>query len=110
VKRAKGLNQLVATLVYSLPSLGNVGLLLLLLYFMYATAAMNLFGSVAYGEFLDRNTNFSSFGMAMYDSPNPLLSCVSLFWLSCVSLFCLKVCLITRLFGLFAFSGSRCLE
>lgn len=65
VKTSKGLRTLFKTLIISLPSLGNVGSLLLLLFFIYAVAGMSLFGGISYGEFVNENANFDSFGNAM---------------------------------------------
>lgn len=45
----------------SLPSLVNVGALLMLLFLIYGVAGMDLFGELDYGEFIDENTNFKSF-------------------------------------------------
>ena len=65
IKRAKSLRQLLSTLMYSLPALYNVGLLLLLLFFIYAVAGMALFGNVKHGQFLNIHANFQSFGTSM---------------------------------------------
>ena len=65
VKRAKSLKRLLTTLVFSLPALWNVGILLFLLFFIYAVAGMSLFGNVTHGEFLNNKANFETFGHAL---------------------------------------------
>jgi len=45
IKKARQLNLLFSTLVYSLPSLYNVGLLLFIVYFIFAVIGVSLFGS-----------------------------------------------------------------
>lgn len=46
IKKARQLNLLFSTLVYSLPSLRNVGLLLFIIYFIFAVVGVSLFGDV----------------------------------------------------------------
>jgi len=53
------------TLVYILPSLGNIGSLIFLLFFIYAVLGMNLFSGVMYREEINENVNFRSFGGAL---------------------------------------------
>ena len=65
VPRAKGLKTLFHTLLFSLPALVNVGSVLLLFFFIYSIMGMNLFGSVRYGENLNRYANFRDFPAAM---------------------------------------------
>lgn len=65
VRTSKGLLQLLRTLIISIPSLLNVGALLVLLLFIYACVGMNLFSDVKHGEFINGNANFESFGTAM---------------------------------------------
>jgi len=64
-KQLRGLRMLFNTLVISLPSLANIGALLLLLCFVYAVLGVNLFGKVKYGEELNKNANFRNFGRAI---------------------------------------------
>jgi len=65
-KKAKGLQNLVKTFVATLPSLGHVGFLLGLFFFMYAVLGVQLFwhvqgdGQEVLGDYAD----FSNFGMA----------------------------------------------
>jgi len=65
VRTSRGLMQLLRTLIVSIPSLLNVGALLLLLFFIFACVGMNLFSDVKHGEFLNSDANFGSFGTAM---------------------------------------------
>ena len=65
IKVSKGLSQLFKTLVSSIPSLVNVGTLLLLLLFIYAVAGMTLFSDVVKGEFLNEHANFENFYYSM---------------------------------------------
>ena len=53
---------LFKTLIYSMPSLVNVGIILMLLYFIFAIIGMNLFNGIKYGDFLNEDANFDTFG------------------------------------------------
>lgn len=64
-KQWKSLNTLFNTLVMTLPALGNIALLLALLFFIYAILGMQVFGRVAYGEALNRHSNFKDFGHSL---------------------------------------------
>lgn len=66
VSGSKGLRALAQTFLLSLPSLANVGALLLLVYFVFAVAGVHLFGGVAAdGDFHDRTANFHNFWFAL---------------------------------------------
>ena len=65
VKRARGLKLMVSALFASVPALFNISTLLFLCFFVYAILGMQLFGNVKFGEFLNENANFRSFGSAM---------------------------------------------
>jgi voltage-dependent calcium channel L type alpha-1D len=65
LRTSKGLMQLLRTLIVSLPSLFNVGALLLLLFFIYACVGMNLLSDLKHGDFINEDANFESFGTAM---------------------------------------------
>merc|ERR1711991_1145308 len=65
IKSAAGLRKLMVTLLYSLPSLINVGLLLFIIYFVYAVLGMNLFGKVVLQEQVNAETNFATWPSAM---------------------------------------------
>jgi len=61
IKVSKGLRKLFHTLLTSLPSLVNVGALLLLLFFVYGVAGMDLFGRIKDRDFITKHTNFRHF-------------------------------------------------
>jgi hypothetical protein len=61
VKFSRRLLELFKTLVYSIPSLANVGAILLLLFFMFAVMGMNMFAPVKLQENLHSHANFQSF-------------------------------------------------
>jgi len=65
IPRAKGLNTLLQTLVFSLPALGNVGSVLFLFLFVFGVVGMSLFGQVKPGVYLGDNANFSNMGRAL---------------------------------------------
>ena len=65
VKKFKGLNAMMDTIVLSLPTLMSTFALLLLVYFIYAILANFLFGDVTSGDVIDDYINFSTFGKAM---------------------------------------------
>jgi hypothetical protein len=70
VRHNKPLLNLFMALFTSLPSLGNVGSILLLCLYVYAVMGMNLFSDVTLenyprSEFIDDRTNFNSFGASM---------------------------------------------
>eukprot|EP00736_Rhodelphis_marinus_P012787 Rmarinus@m.2580 len=65
IKSAQSIRTLMRTLYVSLPTLLNVGSLLLLLFLIYAVLGMNLFGDVRYGESLNRHANFRAFWGSM---------------------------------------------
>ena len=64
-KSLHGLRMLFETLIVSLPSLANVGGLMVLMMVVYAILGVNLFGKIQLGENLNTHTNFRSFGAAM---------------------------------------------
>merc|ERR1712216_255272 len=58
VKRAEGLRRIFLTIYLALPSLINVGSLLLLLFFIFAVLGVNLFGQVQFDVFVNDHANF----------------------------------------------------
>ncbi len=64
VKRAKGLRQLFDTLILTLPALGNIGGLLLLIFFIFAVVGVNVFAKVQWGDGINAHANFTNFFMA----------------------------------------------
>jgi len=67
VRSSRGLLLLFRTLVVSLPSLANVGIVLVLLFFIFSILGMNLFAGVRYGRtgMLNGDANFDSFWISM---------------------------------------------
>eukprot|EP01083_Nonionella_stella_P278331 946520_1 len=67
VKRYAGLKRLVQTIIIALPSMANIGCLLLLLFFMYAVAGQQLFGKIENldGDNLNVHANFGNFWFAV---------------------------------------------
>lgn len=67
IKKARQLNLLFSTLVYSLPSLWNVGLLLFIVYFIFAVVGVSLFGDIQdAGELIHpRHRNWKNWPNAM---------------------------------------------
>jgi len=70
VKSTKSLRRLLETLILSVPSLVNVGAMLLLLFFVYAVAGMALFGDIQIAgntelRIMNKDVNFGSFYLAM---------------------------------------------
>jgi len=67
IKKARQLNLLFSTLVYSLPSLWNVGLLLFIVYFIFAVVGVSLFGEIQDDDGLihPRHRNWTNWPNAM---------------------------------------------
>jgi hypothetical protein len=64
VKRASSLRILFATLVRTLPSLWNVGAILVLLTYIYSVLGVQLFANVKFGDALGPHANFQAFDTA----------------------------------------------
>lgn len=64
IQNAKSLRTLFNTLMLTLPSLANVGGILLLMLFIYTIIGVQLFAKVKNGELLDDRINFRNFGTA----------------------------------------------
>jgi len=65
VRKWKALNTLFQTLMLTIPALGNVALLLSLMLYVYAILGVQVFGRIAFGEALNRQTNFRTVGNAL---------------------------------------------
>jgi len=65
MNKFKGLQALIETITFSLPSLMNVLALLMLFYFIFSVLGNFLFGGVIRGEVIDSYTNFKNFGYSM---------------------------------------------
>ncbi|KAM4024360.1 voltage-dependent T-type calcium channel subunit alpha-1H isoform 3-T3 [Anomaloglossus baeobatrachus] len=69
LKMATGMRALLDTVVQALPQVGNLGLLFMLLFFIYAALGVELFGKLVCNEEnpcegLSRHATFQNFGMA----------------------------------------------
>ena len=58
IKKAKALNAIFNSMIISLPAIGNLGALLLLLMYLYAILGMNLFATVLLQNNINVNVNF----------------------------------------------------
>lgn len=65
IKSAKGIRTLLFSLAVSMPALFNIGLLLLLIMFIYAIFGMSFFMHIKYNNGLDRLFNFETVGRSM---------------------------------------------
>mmetsp|Transcript_7040 Transcript_7040/g.10352 ORF Transcript_7040/g.10352 Transcript_7040/m.10352 type:complete len:1813 (+) Transcript_7040:1-5439(+) len=65
IKVAKRIRTLLETLYYSATSLVNVGITLILLYFVFSIIGMNLFSKIKFGDYLNRHANFKTFIVSM---------------------------------------------
>jgi hypothetical protein len=65
IKSLKGLRILFQTVLIALPSVVNVGTILLLAMFIFAVMGMNLFANTKWQENLNRHANFWSFDKSM---------------------------------------------
>mmetsp|Transcript_12151 Transcript_12151/g.42104 ORF Transcript_12151/g.42104 Transcript_12151/m.42104 type:complete len:1551 (-) Transcript_12151:19-4671(-) len=65
IRGAKGLRMLLRTFVMTLPALWNIGLVLFLVFFIFAILGMYLVGDVPRGENITQDSNFESFGSSM---------------------------------------------
>jgi len=68
INKAKTLRTHFLTLMYSIPSLWNIGLLILVIFFVYAVVGMHLFGTEDQAdgwEFGDSEANFQNFQKSM---------------------------------------------
>lgn len=65
LKHAKGIRDLLITMIVSLPALFNVGLLLFMIIFVYAIIGMVLFRYVIYNGALNPIVNFETFGRSL---------------------------------------------
>ncbi len=66
IKRVKKLRLLFNTLIVSLPSIINIGSLLLLLFFIYGIIGMQIFCFIPNNDEVNERASFRSFGSAMF--------------------------------------------
>lgn len=64
LKFAAGLQAIIQTIMFSIPSLANVFGLLMLIFFMFAVSGNSLFAEVTRGDAIDDVKNFADFGSA----------------------------------------------
>ena len=69
LKMAKGVRQLLDTVMQALPQVGNLGLLFFLMFFIFAALGVELFGKIECNEQrqcegLSRHASFHNFGIA----------------------------------------------
>jgi hypothetical protein len=64
-KFAKGLRKIVYTIMISIPATFNIGILLLLITFIYAVVGMNLFMNVKLINGMTETESFQTFGRSM---------------------------------------------
>jgi hypothetical protein len=64
IKRAKSLNLIFNTFIITLPALGNIGGLLLLLLYLYSILGVQLFGTVMRNGIFSDNLNFETFSQS----------------------------------------------
>merc|ERR1711871_1485106 len=65
IKRATMLRTMFETLFISMPSMANILLLMLLIFWIYAVIGVSVFGDTREGEGLGRAANFNSFATAL---------------------------------------------
>ena len=65
IRSSKNLKVLIDTLVYILPSLGNIGSLIFLSFFIFAVLGINIFSGVMLQDELNALVNFRSFGTTL---------------------------------------------
>jgi len=61
MKSSKSVQAITQTIFLSLPSLGNVGMVLTLIFFIFAVAGMQIFGGMPKGDFITDHCNFDRF-------------------------------------------------
>ena len=64
VKKAKSLRLIFNTFVLTIPSLANVGALLLLMWYIYGILGVFLFATIKLQDYLNVHANFQDFGSA----------------------------------------------
>ena len=64
VNGAESLNQLFNTLLLTIPGLVNIGMLLILLYFIFSVMAVQLFATAGFNGAYNQDANFRNFGTA----------------------------------------------
>lgn len=65
VKSSESLKAITQTIFLSLPSMANVGMVLMLMFFIFAIAGMGIFGGMEKGDFITVWCNFDTFVMSI---------------------------------------------
>ena len=65
IRAYKNLKVLVSSLSVILPSIGNVGSLIMLMFCIFAVIGMNMFSGIIFQKEINENNNFTNFGMAL---------------------------------------------
>eukprot|EP01045_Picozoa_sp_COSAG04_P038560 COSAG04_NODE_10393_length_780_cov_1.894273_2_plen_65_part_00 len=60
IKEVQSLNQIFQTLIESLPALFYMGVLVILIIFIFSILGMHFFGHLKHGEVIGPNANFES--------------------------------------------------
>merc|ERR1719397_898212 len=61
INKAQSLRTMFLTLWYAVPAFWNIGLLMSVIFFMYAVFGMELFGDIAWNDYITKNANFTDF-------------------------------------------------
>ncbi len=64
IKSSKGLRSLLTALLLSLPAMANLSGIFLIVMFLYTVLGMQLFGHIKFGDYLNEDANFCTFGIA----------------------------------------------
>jgi hypothetical protein len=62
--KSEGLKAIMETIMFSIPSLSNVIMLLMLIFFMFSILGNFAFGKILYGKVIDNLVNFTTFDKA----------------------------------------------
>jgi len=65
INKADSLRTMFFTLWYAFPAFWNIGLLLSVIFFMYAVFGMEIFGDIAFNDYIDKNANFTNFWISL---------------------------------------------
>lgn len=65
IRTSRKLRVLVDSLLVILPSIANVGSLMMLMFFIFAVIGMNMFSGIIHQDYINQNSNFMNFGMSL---------------------------------------------
>ena len=66
VKKIKSLHKIIETIIYAVPSITNIGCILVLIYFVFAVIGNYLFKEITEGPNLTKYVNFENFGTSIF--------------------------------------------